>query len=122
MCFKSDHANNQYVGVNGPLPKSTANNKGLSFESVLSDIYNFGKSGFDRLASMELGLWEAEKLAELRETESRAALQKTQSYSDSYSDGNWNNPNKASADNTQLMMIAGVGLALVAVVFLAKEL
>lgn len=123
MCFNRDHKNNDYVGDYGPLPKTANNQKGFDGGSILDDIWSVAKSGFERVASLELGLYEKERLQELRATEERAKLDKTRSYSSNESWQRRDADGKGNKDTSKtLMYIAAGGLAAVALVFIAREI
>lgn len=105
------------VGPYGPLQPN--NQKGLSFESILGDIWDTGKSVFKQVSSLKLDLYTAEKLAELRGLEEDGKLEKTKEQAGM---GSWGNPYNYSQtnDNSQLYTIAGIGLVGIAAILIAR--
>lgn len=117
MCFDrlEDFGNTRSGSFPTPTEKPELPNTGTS-GSILGDIFDLGKSVFKDIASIELGAFEAKKIAEIRALENKASEARTQDLAGQ----NLSQPLLQGMSN-QNLIFAAVGLGLVGAFVISRS-
>lgn len=74
MCFNSEDQFDPATGAPARKPTTVNNSDG----SIIDKIFNVGASVFDRIATVELEAFEAERLLDIRDAEEQAKIARQQ--------------------------------------------